>query len=114
MMDTENLSRRNMLRGALVFGCGLSLPLLLSGCNSKKAAEPASAAPASPPTSTAEPAKPAAAKKLAQASVQYQPLPKGDQKCGSCVNFIAESGTCKLVDGQISPEGWCSLWAKKA
>jgi len=30
------------------------------------------------------------------------------------MNFIAESKTCKLVDGQISPEGWCSLWAKKA
>ena len=47
-------------------------------------------------------------------SVQYQAKPKGEQRCDNCINFIAESKTCKLVDGQISPEGWCSLWAKKA
>jgi len=29
------------------------------------------------------------------------------------MNFIAESNTCKLVEGQISPDGWCVLWAKK-
>lgn len=117
-MDKENLSRRTMLQGALALGCGLSLPLVLSGCDSKKAAEPysaAPAAPASPPAGNAEPVKPAAATpKLAQANVQYQPLPKGEQKCGTCINFIAESNTCKLVDGTISPEGWCSLWTKKA
>ena len=45
---------------------------------------------------------------------QYQAQPKGEQKCGSCLNFVAESNTCKLVAGQVSPEGWCSLWAKKA
>ena len=29
-------------------------------------------------------------------------------------HFIAESGSCKLVEGKISPDGWCTLWAKKA
>ncbi len=46
--------------------------------------------------------------------MQYQAQPKGEQKCSGCLNFIAESNTCKLVDGQISPDGWCSLWVKKA
>jgi hypothetical protein len=46
--------------------------------------------------------------------VQYQTQPKGDQKCGGCLHFIAESNTCKLVEGQISPDGWCILWAQKA
>jgi hypothetical protein len=46
--------------------------------------------------------------------VQYQLQPKGEQKCANCANFIAASNTCKQVDGQISPEGWCALWIKKA
>jgi hypothetical protein len=106
--------RRVVLRGALAVGCGLLLPAALFGCDSKKSADSTVAAPASSPTTSEEPAAPAATKKVSQASVQYQTQPKGEQKCGNCVNFIAESNTCKLVDGQISADGWCSLWAKKA
>jgi hypothetical protein len=51
---------------------------------------------------------------LSQASVQYQDQPKGDQKCDGCLHFIAESNTCKVVEGQISPNGWCILWIQKA
>lgn len=117
-------SRRVVLRGALAAGGSLCLPLALWGCNAKKEAgtgtdtgstAPA-APPASPPTTSAESsaAPPAATAKLPPASVQYQATPKGDQKCSGCMHFIAESGTCKLVDGPISPEGWCTLWLKKA
>ncbi len=122
--DQDIPSRRVVLRGALAVGCGLWVPLLLSGCDSKKGADspgPAPAGPpatspvpAAPPATSATPAAPAGATKVPQATVQYQPQPKGDQKCSGCVHFIAESNTCKLVDGQISPQGWCSLWAKKA
>ena len=45
--------------------------------------------------------------------MQYQTQPKGEQKCSGCMHFIAESNTCKLVEGQISPDGWCTLWAQK-
>jgi len=119
--------RRVVLRGALAVGCGLLLPAALFGCDSKKGETSTGAAPAgSPPTSTnaaapdsspapsAESAAPAAPAKVSQASVQYQTQPKGDQKCGGCLHFIAESNTCKLVEGQISPDGWCILWAQKA
>lgn len=107
-------SRRVVLRGALAAGCGLWVPLLLSGCDSKKGADSTGPAPAAPPVTSATPAAPAATQKVAQAIVQYQPQPKGDQKCSGCMHFIAESNTCKVVEGQISPEGWCTLWAKKA
>jgi len=100
-MKEEIPPRRLVLRGALVLGCSPWVPIALGGCDSKKDANSSKAAPA-------------ATSKVSQASVQYQAQPKGEQKCGSCLNFIAESNTCKLVDGQISPEGWCSLWAKKA
>jgi len=69
-------------------------------------------APDAPETS-AESAAPAAAK-MPQASVQYQTEAKGDQQCSGCMHFIAESNTCKLVEGQISPNGWCTLWAEEA
>lgn len=115
-------SRRVVLRGALATGGSLCLPLALWGCDAKKEADTGTGStapatpPASPPTTSAESnaAPPAATQKLPPASVQYQAQPKGDQKCSGCMHFIAESGTCKLVDGPISPEGWCTLWLKKA
>lgn len=126
-VEKEIPPRRVVLRGALAVGCGLLLPAALFGCDSKKGENSTGTAlDNSPPSSTdsavpdrsltpsAESAAPAAPAKVSQASVQYQTQPKGEQKCGNCVSFIAESNTCKLVDGQISPEGWCTLWAQKA
>ncbi len=106
--------RRQILRTALAVGASLLLPITLFGCDSKKGATPSSAAPASSPAPNVDSAAPAATKKATQASVHYQTQPKGGEKCSSCIHFIAESNTCTLVDGQISPEGWCMLWTKKA
>lgn len=115
-MNADNPSRRLVLRGALAAGCGLCLPLVLSGCDSKPGAspQPVGAAPPSPSAAAAAPAAAGASQKATQASVQYQMKPKGEQKCSNCQNFIAASNTCKLVDGQVSPEGWCTIWAKPA
>jgi hypothetical protein len=38
---------------------------------------------------------------------------KDGQECDECAHFSAP-GACKLVDGSISPHGWCRLWTKKA
>ena len=54
-----------------------------------------------------------AAAKMSQPSVGYQDSPKGDQKCSNCSLFQEPDG-CTLVDGKISPEGWCKFWVKKA
>jgi hypothetical protein len=121
--QAEIASRRVVLRGALAVGWGLLLPAALFGCEKKDAGStgaapdapppsPEAAAPESSPATSADAAAPVA--KVSQASVQYQTEPKGDQQCSNCLNFIAESNTCKLVEGQISPSGWCTLWAKKA
>jgi hypothetical protein len=56
---------------------------------------------------------PAFAAKLAQAAVGYQPTPKDDKKCSDC-NLYVDPKACKTVDGEISPDGWCKLWVKKA
>ena len=50
--------------------------------------------------------------KLAQAAVKYQTEPRDGHQCDGCVQFVAPN-SCKLVDGEISPTGWCSLWVKK-
>lgn len=114
-MNAEEPSRRVVLRGAMAAGCGLWVPIILPGCNAKSGAGSNSAAPPAPVANPQTPAVEAATpKKLSQAIVQYQSQPKGEQKCASCVNFIAQSNACKLVDGQISPSAWCTLWVKKA
>lgn len=114
-MNKEITSRRAVLRGAFAVGCGLVLPVSLFGCDSKPAANKPTAAPVAPPPTVKEStAASPEVKKVTQASVQYQSQPKADQKCGDCTHFIAGSNTCQQVEGQISPDGWCMLWMKKA
>jgi hypothetical protein len=51
--------------------------------------------------------------KIAQTAVHYQASPKDDHQCDGC-NFFMPPSSCKLVDGDIAPTGWCALWVKKA
>jgi High potential iron-sulfur protein len=53
------------------------------------------------------------AAKVSKAAVAYQDSPKGDQNCANCRLFIAPNA-CKQVEGDISPNGWCRIWAKAA
>jgi hypothetical protein len=61
------------------------------------------------------PTRSAHAAKMPQTSpaVVYQSTPKDSHQCDGCVLFQAPS-SCQVVDGVISPTGWCKLWAKKA
>jgi hypothetical protein len=54
----------------------------------------------------------AAQQKISQADAKYQPQPKGQQRCDNCVNFQPPKA-CKFVQGDISPSGWCQLYAAK-
>ena len=45
------------------------------------------------------------------AKVQYQATPRS---CGFCLNCIAGANACKVVEGRISPEGWCAVWVARA
>ena len=53
-----------------------------------------------------------AAAKMSQKSVDYQDTPKNDQDCSNC-SLFQEPNACTIVDGEISPKGWCKFWAKK-
>jgi hypothetical protein len=102
IMDEINTSRRAAFRMAIATGCALCVPAAFAAEDTSKSTKPAPAESASQ------------VKKTPQAAVQYQPKPKGEQKCALCLHFISESNTCKVVEGKISPDGWCTLWAKKA
>jgi hypothetical protein len=52
--------------------------------------------------------------KMAQKAAGYQDTPSKDgASCSSCSLFKAPS-SCTLVDGTISPSGWCRFYAKKS
>jgi high potential iron-sulfur protein len=53
-----------------------------------------------------------AAAKMAQKAAEYQGTPKGDQQCSNC-SLFEEPNACQLVDGEVSPTGWCKFWVKK-
>jgi hypothetical protein len=94
---------------------GLCAPVIW-GCQDKQQSsgmteKPPATAGSPPATPGSQPA--AAGGKMSQAQAQYQSQPKGDQKCSKCLHFIAASNTCQVVDGQVSPEGWCMLFAAK-
>lgn len=132
-MDTPNPQRRAVLRGALAAGA----TLMFFGCQKQEESPPvddvppatpstsgpmgdtaptspndvpppADAAPATPPPTSEAPA---ASTKVSKAQAQYQDTPKGDQKCSTCTFFIADNNTCKVVEGEVSPNGWSALWA---
>jgi High potential iron-sulfur protein len=53
-----------------------------------------------------------ASAKMAQKIAEYQETPRGEQQCSNC-NLFQEPNACTLVDGEISPAGWCKFWIKK-
>ena len=58
-------------------------------------------------------ASPAAAdEKVPQSEAKYQNSPKGQQRCEICLQFEPPH-TCKIVQGQINPKGWCQFFAAR-
>jgi hypothetical protein len=56
-----------------------------------------------------------------RAALKYQGKPEGDKRCSNCLQFVPGPnakalGTCKAIQGdtEISPQGYCTAWVKKA
>ena len=54
-------------------------------------------------------------------SLKYQGKPEGDKSCANCAQFVAgatpkDLGGCKIIPGdtEISAQGYCIAWTKKA
>lgn len=53
-------------------------------------------------------------------ALKYQGKPAGDKSCSNCMQFVPGPtanalGGCKVLPGdtEISPQGYCTVWAKK-
>ena len=57
--------------------------------------------------------------KARKQDMHYQDRPKDGQQCATCIQFIpgakpGASGECQIVEGPISPNGWCIEYIKKS
>jgi hypothetical protein len=52
------------------------------------------------------------ATKAKQKAVMYQQTPKDGKQCSGCQHFQPPS-SCRIVEGEINPNGYCILFAKK-
>jgi len=90
MDDNPKLSRRSALRAAaLLAGAALAASMV----RSKGAL---------------------AQQKASKQSMQYQDGPNGDKECSNCLHFLPSNNTCAVVEGTVSPKGYCLVWVKKS
>jgi hypothetical protein len=47
--------------------------------------------------------------KLTRAEAEYQDTPKDIRMCATCSLFLPPKA-CKVVAGDVKPEGWCKLF----
>jgi hypothetical protein len=50
------------------------------------------------------------AEKMSKQGAQYEDAPHGIAMCATCSLFV-EPRACKVVEGDISPNGWCKAYA---
>jgi High potential iron-sulfur protein len=50
------------------------------------------------------------AAKMSKQQADYQDDPKGIQSCATC-SLFEEPDKCRVVDGKVSPDGWCKAYA---
>ena len=60
----------------------------------------------------ADPAS-ATPKKFSQQQAHYQPTPKSGNRCQTCALWQPPT-SCQVVEGQVSPAGWCILYQAKS
>ena len=57
--------------------------------------------------------------KSAQSAMHYQTTPNGGKQCSGCTFFLpakdaSANGNCQIVDGSISPTGYCIAFNAKS
>ena len=82
----RDVTRRSLIRGATLAGSAVALGIFASASAQTKASKQ---------------------------QAKYQDQPKGGQRCSGCLNFMPPA-SCRVVDGTISPDGWCQLFAAKS
>ena len=48
---------------------------------------------------------------ISQKQADYRPEPNGSRRCAGCCMFVPGTPAhCTMVEGVISPHGWCKYW----
>jgi hypothetical protein len=50
--------------------------------------------------------------KIPKSQARYQTSPNGNRQCAVCSHFTAPS-SCDIVEGDVSPQGWCQFFGQK-
>jgi hypothetical protein len=50
--------------------------------------------------------------KASKEGMQYQDKPNADKQCSNCRSFLPPN-SCSIVEGTVTPSGYCVAWAKK-
>jgi hypothetical protein len=87
MDDSTHASRRQLLKGAMLLA-GASLSTGLGVTDSF------------------------AQTKASKEAMKYQDKPSAEKQCSNCLQFVAPD-SCKIVEGAVSPSGYCIAWVKK-
>ena len=88
MDDDRKLKRRSVLRGAALLATAALTARVMPG---KEALAQA---------------------KASKEAMQYQDKPNADKQCSNCQSFLP-SNSCAIVEGPVSPSGYCLAWSKK-
>jgi High potential iron-sulfur protein len=56
-----------------------------------------------------KPAVPKGLKKRSRESVGYRDFPYENRSCAKCMLYLGD-GECAIIDGKVSPDGWCNQW----
>ena len=87
--DTSSAPRRRLLRYLLSgIAAVFTLPVLGDDAKSKL---------------------PTGLKKRPRESVGYRDFPYEKRTCAKCMLYVGD-GECVIIDGKVSPEGWCNQW----
>lgn len=110
MEDPETYPRRRVLHLA-----GLGIVIGIAGCTGDGGGD--ESVPSAYKTATSIGGQKRDPNNLqSKDALQYQDTPKNGQRCADCTYYIKDKnddgqGACTLVEGKISPDGWCSSFA---
>lgn len=115
--DNDKLSRRTLLRNGAIIAGVVGSSALIASCAPRPAPSPppvAQAAPPPPPPMPQVAPMPAPAPMMqTKREARYQWRPHRGQRCAGCAHFLAPNG-CEIVEGRISPRGWCRNYVPRA
>lgn len=101
-MNRHDRQRREVILAMATGGLVLGAPAILTGCGRNQGDQ--AAQQDSPSTLLDEGGK------ASKESVDYQYEPRNGEMCSSCLQFVADSSTCRIVAGPIDPRGWCRAY----